>query len=371
MKVIIVRSRAIDPSVKKIACALANREFTVHLLIWDRDGELHNTIENNYFLHYCRIHAPCDNFLVFFYLPFWWFYELLFLLRNSDKNTVIHACDLDTLWPAIMVKIIKKITLNYTIFDFYADNFPHKTPHFIRRSIASIEKIGLQFAHTVFLVDESRIQQIKNAKFKNIVYIYNTPEEKFLLRDIRTSVEQKEMILFYAGVLHEARGLSHIIQAIEPIADVKFLVAGKGPAHYLVENSSRLIKKKIKYLGWIPYNEVIIQTLGSDCIIALYDPSIPNNRYASPNKLFEAMMCKKPIIVNGGTAMANIVQEEKCGLIVPYGDIEAIKEAIIKFRDDSSLRQELGENGRKAYEQKYSWAIMEKRLVAVYENLRL
>ena len=30
---------------------------------------------------------------------------------------------------------------------------------------------------------------------------------------------------------------------------------------------------------------------------------------------------------------------------------------------------ELGKNGRKAYEQKYSWKIMEKRLVRAYEDL--
>ena len=82
------------------------------------------------------------------------------------------------------------------------------------------------------------------------------------------------------------------------------------------------------------------------------------------------MMCRKPIIVNDDTSMANIVREEKCGLIVPYGDVKTIKEAIIKLQNNPSLREELGENGRKAYDRKYSWTIMEKRLVLTYETLR-
>ena len=184
MKVLIVRSRAIDPSVKKIAKALAKSGFIVHLLIWDRHGKLQNKAEDDYFIHYCRIRAPYDNFFVLFYLPFWWLFELFFLLRNSDKNTIIHSCDLDTLFPAIIVKFLKKIKLNYTIFDFYADNFPPETSKCIRKFIAFIEKFGLQYAHIVFLVDETRIQQIKGAKVKNIVYIYNTPFKKYNIRAI-------------------------------------------------------------------------------------------------------------------------------------------------------------------------------------------
>ena len=370
MKVLIVRSRAIDPSVKKIASALAKSRFNVHLLIWDRDGALQDTIEDNYSIHYCRIRAPYDNFLVFLYLPFWWLFEFFFLLRNSDKNTVLHACDLDTLWPAIFVKILKKIRLNYSIYDFYADNLPPATPNFVRRFIAFIEKFGLQYAHTVFLVDESRLTQIIDAKISNIVYIYNTPEEKYSIRKSHSHWDRKEIILFFAGVLLESRGLSQILQAIEQIADVKFLVAGKGPEQYQFENLIDTLKKKIQFLGWIPYHEVIKQTIDSDCIIAFYNPSFPINRYASPNKLFEAMMCRKPIIVNDDTSMANIVREEKCGLIVPYGDVKTIKEAIIKLQNNPSLREELGENGRKAYDRKYSWTIMEKRLVLTYETLR-
>jgi glycosyltransferase involved in cell wall biosynthesis len=81
------------------------------------------------------------------------------------------------------------------------------------------------------------------------------------------------------------------------------------------------------------------------------------------------MMCGKPIIVNDHTSMSDIVREEKCGLIVSYGDVNSIKDAIVKLRNDLALREELGNNGRLAYEQKYSWKIMEKRLLAVYKNI--
>jgi glycosyltransferase involved in cell wall biosynthesis len=125
----------------------------------------------------------------------------------------------------------------------------------------------------------------------------------------------------------------------------------------------------VTFIGTIPYDEVIRRTLQSDLLFALYDPNVPNNRYASPNKLFEAMMCGKPILVSDGTAMAEIVREEECGLVVPYGDVDAIKHAILTLKNDPALCRRLGENGRRAYETKYNWKIMEERLLEIYRRL--
>jgi glycosyltransferase involved in cell wall biosynthesis len=369
MNVILVRSRASDPNVLKIARVLAKNDIQTSLLIWDRTGNNQDTILNKISIHYFRMRAPYDKATVVFYLPFWWLYEFYFLLRYINRDTVIHACDLDTLWPAIFVKILKRIRLNYTIYDFYADNLPNKTPRIFRNFIAFIEKKGLQFAYTVFLVDESRLAQIKGAKCNNIVYIYNTPEDVHRDKYSEPRPDRKEMIIFYAGVLHQSRGLLQIIQAIEPLENVKLIIAGEGPEQHLFEKQDPVINKQIQYIGWIRYDEVIKHTFNSDCIIALYDPTIPNNRYASPNKLFEAMMCGKPIIVNDETSMADIVRREECGIVVPFGDVNAIKHAIITLKDDPELCKQLGANGRKAYDKKYSWEKMEKNLHESYNSL--
>jgi len=127
-------------------------------------------------------------------------------------------------------------------------------------------------------------------------------------------------------------------------------------------------KGKIEFLSWLPYDEVIRYTRNADILFALYNPNIPNNRYASPNKLFEAMMCSKPIIVSDGSSMADIVRKENCGLVVPYGNVEAIKHAILTLKDNPELCTQLGRNGRGAYEEKYSWKIMEERLLAAYSQ---
>jgi glycosyltransferase involved in cell wall biosynthesis len=81
------------------------------------------------------------------------------------------------------------------------------------------------------------------------------------------------------------------------------------------------------------------------------------------------MMCGKPIIVSDESAMANIVRNERCGVVVPYGDVPALTDALKTCRENPWLRAELGNNGRKAYEERYSWEIMEERVLRGYRSL--
>jgi glycosyltransferase involved in cell wall biosynthesis len=283
-------------------------------------------------------------------------------MRNNCD--IIHAADLDTLLPSVLVKCIKKKKLAYIIYDLYGGNFEN---YYISRILSKIEKFAIRFADVLFLVDEDRYEQVKGAKINKLAYIYNSPEDYYpTVRS--TSNLKSEFIIFYAGYIGRTRGLEEVIDAVKDLAGVKFIIAGIGPDKDIIEQKVANLDS-ILYIGLISYEEVIKRISDADILFAFYDPKITNNRYASPNKLFEAMMCGKPIIVNTETSAAKIVEKENCGLVVPYGDIDAIKEAIIKLKNNPSLRQKLGENGRKAYEERYSWATMEGRLIDAYTEL--
>jgi glycosyltransferase involved in cell wall biosynthesis len=366
MKILLIRSRAIDPAVKKVAESLSRNGYQVELLVWDRNCNFKMDNVQPYSIHRFNFHAPYDKLSVFFYLPVWWLYELFFILKcNSD---VIHACDLDTLLPAILAKHIKRYALFYTIYDFYADNLPVSFPKFIRFIVASIEKIGISLTDTLFLIDESRYQQIEGARVKRLYYIYNSPPDRYVQLSRKQISSELNTTIFYAGVIHKSRGIEYIIEALKDQDNIKLVIAGSGPDIDLITNSSPDLREKINYKGVISYDEVIKGTINADILIALYDPGIVNNRYASPNKLFEAMMCCKPIIVNKETSAAKIVETENCGITIPYGDVNALKEAIYRLKS-KTLSAQLGSNGRKAYLDKYKWGIMEERLLAAYKNI--
>jgi len=372
MKVILIRARAIDPAVNKVAKTLSENGYDVKLLVWDRQNTL--SVKDNEGYTTCKFgfKAPYDKLTVIFHLPIWWIYEFFFLLK--DKSNIIHACDLDTLIPAISAKLIKRVPLCYTIYDFYANNLPdgrfQPVRRFIRGLVAGAEKLGIGFTKILFLVDEARYEEVSGARINQLAYIYNSPPDYFdanKTNQLRNAAA--ELTAFYGGVINRLRGLQFMARAIQDLDGVRLILAGAVHDEAFLDNSV-LTSRKIQYLGWLPsYEDVIKETLKADILFRLSDPKIPKTKYESPNKLFEAMMCGKPIIVSDGSSMADIVRNENCGLVVPYGDVGAIKEAILKLKDNPELYQGLGRNGRRAYENRYSWRIMEQRLLDSYSQI--
>lgn len=363
MRIVLVRSRSIDSAIYKLAKTLSENGHSVTLLVWDRQN---NFINKNkmYTVHKFLLKAPYDKWTVLFYLPLWWLYEFYFLIsHNAD---VIHACDFDTLWPAIFAKFIKKNKLFYIIYDFYADNFTN-FPRLLTKTVAYMEKRGIMFSEALFLVDKSRYEQISGAKINKLIYIYNSPKEDININDFNYNSNDK-LTIFYAGLLDRSRGLKYILDAVKELEFVELIIAGNGNYKNVIENQSKL-NEKIKYLGWVDYDKVIEMSIQADVLFAFYNPKIPNNKYASPNKLFEAMMCGKPIIINSETSASKIVNIEKCGITVDYGNIISIKDTLIQLYNNPDIRKKLGDNGRKAYDDKYSWTIMENRLLNAYNGL--
>jgi glycosyltransferase involved in cell wall biosynthesis len=367
LKILLIRSNHVhpEPKVEKEAKTLGDNGYSVEVLAWDRSGENpESENKESYKIKRIKLKASYGKPELVFKLILWSFYELIYLIK-SDFD-IVHAFDLDTLIPAVIVSKIKNKPLVYDCADFYADSLPENVPTIIRNFIANLEIFFSKFADFVILVDESRKKQFKN-KLKKTIIINNTPME-ISLPKIKPQIKYENFIIFYAGILHENRGLHKLIEATKGINNLKLMIAGYDIGH---ANLSECLEKaeNVTFLGKISYEDVIKRTLESDMTFALYDPKVPNHKYASPNKLFEAMMCAKPILTNYGTVMAEIVMNENCGVLADYENVNDIKNAIIRLKNDLELRKKLGENGLKMYKTKYNWDIMANRLLNVYKSL--
>lgn len=369
MKVTIIRTKSmVDSAAFKLADTLSKIGFDVTLLIWDRQDDL-EALKTDYKLKKFLFKAPFGKATYLFYLPIWWIYEFIYL--SKDDSDVIHLCDLDTLIPAIIVKVFRKKKLFYTIYDLYANGIPRIKPvalyTLIKKIVVGIEIFGIGFTDFLFLVDESRYEEVKGARIRNLNYIYNSPPD---ILDTKKSHDQnKQFCIFYAGLISDNRGIDHIIEAITDL-NVKLTVAGRMTeiGSELVETAINKNQLKVEYIGLINYDEVLARTLNSDLVFRFSDPNIPETKTASSNKIFEAMMCGKPIIVSEGSSMSQIVKKENCGIVVEFGNVNEIRDAILKMCYNENLRNQLGKNGRKAYERQYDWKIMEKRLINAYEQ---
>jgi glycosyltransferase involved in cell wall biosynthesis len=181
---------------------------------------------------------------------------------------------------------------------------------------------------------------------------------------------QGNFVLLYIGGLHQVRGLRMLVQAVKELPGVRCLIGGIGQPGYvraLKEECSNT--SNVTFLGRVPFDEVIPLTMKADAIFCMFNPRDPNSLIGTPNKLFEAMACGRPIICTRGTYSGELTEQEEVGLAVEYTE-QALKEAIIKLRDNPGLRERLGRNALKAALTKYNWHKQEEKLIELYKSLQ-
>jgi len=105
----------------------------------------------------------------------------------------------------------------------------------------------------------------------------------------------------------------------------------------------------------------------SDVVFCMFNP-VNYTKIGMPNKVFESMVCGRPILVTKGTYSGQFVEKANIGLSVPYTK-EDLKDAIIKLQSSPKLREEIGRNALKAAIREYNWEIQEEKLIKVYKDL--
>lgn len=366
-KVILLKTnlKNYDTRLKKEIKTLKDNGYHIVLLCWDRESgtslPIYRKIDDKYEEAIFKFKAPRGP-LVLPYLPFWWFFAFCFLLKS--QSNLIHAINFDSIIPAFFACKIKRDILIYELFDIYEDHI--SMPQILREFFLFIDKIFMRGSNAIIIVDESRIDEVNGIPNDKIITIYNSPPDNYPEVASEDQECNSKFVIFYAGLLEKNRSLENMIDAVSKLEDVKLVVAGFGSLEDQIKCSSEKNPEKIQFIGAIEYKGVLNWSNSSNLLFSLYDPSVPLNRFASSNKLFEAMMCGKPILVSEGTSMADIVRRWDCGIVVNCRDIYDIQKAILKLKNDPARSKKLGTNGRTAYEKVYNWSIMEQKLINAY-----
>lgn len=375
-RLVICRSNPIapDPRVEKEARTLSQAGYSVNFVGWDRTNKLPQQDQIHGIPCY-RLSIPAEyasGMRNFPHLLRWQWGLLTWLVNHRQDYDLIHACDFDTVLPALLCQRLYQKKVVYDIFDFYADHL-RSTPDIIKKFIRSADIRAINRADAVILVDDARREQIRGSQPHNLTVIYNSPEEILLENGSEHSTDpaifqkpaNSQLHIVYVGLLQIERGLFELLSVLSRHPEWTLALAGFGG------DESRILKKiqgmpNVRWYGRVPYLKAIKLSAVADTLFATYDPAIPNHRYSSPNKVFEAMLLGKPIIVAQDTNMDQIIQQARCGLVVPYGSEVDLEASLLHLQTDPKLRKQLGENARKAYDTTYSWEIMQKRLLNLY-----
>ena len=171
----------------------------------------------------------------------------------------------------------------------------------------------------------------------------------------------------YIGILNDGRMIPEMLKAVSESKNYELLIGGFGKYESLVKEYANKYDN-ILFYGRVPYQKTLSIEESCDVLTAIYDPTIPNHKYAAPNKFYEALMLGKPLIMCRNTGMADIVEANQFGTLVDYNfeslkaGLQRVLENLETFRNNSKMEQDI-------FSKKYSWNIMEKRLINLYNEV--
>jgi len=301
------------------------------------------------------------NLIVYQVFVFMW------LVRNVKKYDILHVFDLDAGLPAIFISLFFKKKMLYHIADFYVDS-RKGIPNSFKKYIRKLEYYIIAKSDATIICTEDRKKQIEGSKPKKLYIIHNTPTKKL---DVTVHKELKKsdiLSLCYIGALSNNRFINEILEIVSKNKSIELKIAGMGALEEKVKEYSSKYSNII-FLGQVNYNEALKIYLNCDLMFAIYDPSHSNHRYSAPNKVYEAMMLGKPIIVAKNTGTDTIVKKEKMGFTIKY-DKNSFEKLINKILCDKTIIYEMGQNAKNAYE-KYSWESMKKNIEKLYNEFKV
>lgn len=296
-------------------------------------------------------------------LPIFWIWVFVKLCIHRPK--IIHACNLDTVLPCYIYKVLFRKKLIFDILDRFAPPLVPSNRSFLFKKYCSfVSYIEETFAENseALLAVSDRIFLTFKRKPKKCITIMNCCIDQV---PNLSKKEIKGLRLLSSSNIRPARGLESLIEILKELKDTELIITGRMKNKALMDRINEI--PNIRYLGLVEQDKFIDLETSCDVMIALYDLNIqPIYNYGMANKILEAMMCSLPVITN---IVPEFIHDTGCGIVVEYSNVEQIKQAIIALRDNPKLREEMGDNGRKAYVEKYNWTNMEKKLYKIYEEL--
>ena len=277
-------------------------------------------------------------------------------LHRRTPFRLIHCHDMDTVLLGLGLRPLLHAPVLYDMHDLYSSFFEQPVAE---RIVQGVDRLLYAAADGQIIVNRS-FEQLPGIAADKTIVVMNVPDAQ----GARMCPDTSEG-LFYAGNLDANRDMRYALPALAACG-LPVVFAGDGPL--LPCYSDRAAHGGLQLLGRIPPAEVMERTARCKAVLALYDTCFANNRFASPNKLFDAMKFGKPAIVSDGTVMADIVREEQCGLVVPYGDAEALAAALAMLKDDAHYAR-LCYNAHAAFLARYNWDVMAPRLTGMYARL--
>jgi len=191
---------------------------------------------------------------------------------------------------------------------------------------------------------------------------------------LRSTFNDKDFVVCFVGSLKPWHGVDILIDSFAGLpADGKpnglLIVGGKGDLKNQLKQTCRErgLKNRVKFTGSVEHDDIPALLGRADVLVAPY-PDL-NDFYFSALKIFEYMAAGKAIVASAIGQIEKILTHEHNALLTPPGDVNALRDALTRLKNDAALRKRLGENARKEAREKHTWKHRMITVDAIFRDL--
>lgn len=218
---------------------------------------------------------------------------------------------------------------------------------------------------------ENKLKIIANGSSNGIDTTHFSPEkiteDECINLKVKLGVLPEDFVFVFVGRLVGDKGINELVIAYAQLKTPNSKLLLVGPLETELDPLQPEILKEIESNPNIinvgfqsdvrPYFAI------SDCLV------FPSYREGFPNVVMQAGAMGLPCIVSDINGCNEIIIEGENGVIIPVKNVEAIKVAMFKMRNDVQWCQKLKQNSRKLIQQRYEQQVVWKELLGEYNRL--
>jgi len=363
-----------DPRLIKRIKTLKKISKETHLIYWGRDfgnGFSFSPIEG---VSFDCIHADSNPSLL------QRFFQNNYLTNETAKKINNLEPEIIYISGVEMLKVINKIKwkknplIIIEIADIPANTHISKHPflgRFLERYLTNLIKKNADYYVFTSLgfyegyykkegLSENKIFIFENLPSKNVFQNFGITPEKI--------INKNKLTIGYIGAVLYYPSVKTLFEACKDINDVEILIAGRGPDSEKVKDEAKNYSN-IRIYGEYNYERDIAKLYSMpDVIYSVYNTDNFNVRLLLPNRLYESIVCGKPIIVASNTYLEKYVKKLGVGFSVPYKDVKALKKLIKELVTNKKLITDISNTCMKIRES-YFYETVENDFLNWIENI--
>ena len=179
-------------------------------------------------------------------------------------------------------------------------------------------------------------------------------------------------VIGFVGSFYHYEGLRFLLEAVpalrERVPSVRLLLVGGGEEDGALRSAAVPLGDAVIFAGQVPFAEVREFYSITDVFVC------PRRRMrltelVTPLKPLEAMSMARPVVASNVGGLAELIEHDVTGILVPAESREDLVGALARLAGDAATCARLGASAREAMIRERSWPRLIQRYVDLYVSL--